>query len=213
MRSIRWQAEPGRTAAHCMVWLPGAYQELEDFLTAGFGVAVRQRRRALDLELVDLEPAHLGDRAPLLDLERTVLEPARARGVTTIWLGGISMGGYLALHAYAARPLAWDGLCLLAPYLGTRDLIARIGAAGLAAWRPDSLASASEEERIWHFVQSGALSARPCWLGFGREDRYAAAHRLLAGALPASAVRVVNGAHDVHTWRALWDLFLDARLC
>ena len=212
MRRILRAASAGRSAAHCMIWLPGAYQALEEFLAAGFDAAVRERRLPLDLEFVDLEPAHLDDRAALRRLETDVLAGARARGASSVWLAGISLGGYLALDAFSAHPGAWDGLCLLAPFLGQRGLIAEIGAAGrLADWRPAPLAEDDEERRIWRFVQAGGLTARPCLLGCGREDRYAAASLLLASALPAEAVQIVTGGHDWSTWRRLWELLLDTR--
>ncbi|HLW23050.1 MAG TPA: hypothetical protein VKT22_01670 [Steroidobacteraceae bacterium] len=211
MRRIARPADPGRSAAQCMVWLPGAYQALEDFLEAGFDTAVRERRLPLDLEFVDLEPEHLNDRTALERLESAVLAPARARGARCLWLAGISLGGYIALETIVANPRACDGLCLLAPYLGQRSLIAEIASAGrLEQWSCGSLAQADEERGIWRFVQAGGLAKR-CLLGFGSEDRYAAGHRLLAATLPAEAVQVIAGGHDWATWRRLWELLLDSR--
>jgi pimeloyl-ACP methyl ester carboxylesterase len=191
-----------------MVWLPGAYHGAQDFLTAGFADAVRARRIALDLVFVDLELAHVGDRSALQRLRSDLVLPARAAGVS-IWLGGISLGGLVALSYAAAYPDELDGLCLLAPYLGNRMLTAEIAEArGLAAWQPGELAETDEERRIWRYIKSRRAQSRPLYLGFGQADRFAAAHELLAAALPPDAVDVIAGGHEWSTWSRLWENFL-----
>jgi pimeloyl-ACP methyl ester carboxylesterase len=194
-----------------MVWLPGAYHAARDFLAAGFAEAVRARRIALDLEFVDMELAHVGDRSALQRLRSDIVLPARAAGVS-IWLGGISLGGLFALDYAASHPDELDGLCLLAPYLGNRMLTAEIAQApGLAAWQPGELAEPDEERRIWRYIKSRREDSRPLYLGFGRGDRFAAAHELLAATLPAGSVDVIAGGHEWSTWSRLWENFLDSR--
>jgi pimeloyl-ACP methyl ester carboxylesterase len=194
-----------------MVWLPGAYHGAQDFLTAGFAEAVRRRRIALDLDFVDLEMAHVGDRGALKRLRSDIVLPARAAGVS-IWLGGISLGGLFALDYAASYPDELDGLCLLAPYLGNRMLTAEIAdAPGLSQWQPGELAETDEERRIWRYIKSRRADSRPLYLGFGREDRFAAAHALLAATLPAASVDVIAGGHEWSTWSRLWENFLESR--
>jgi pimeloyl-ACP methyl ester carboxylesterase len=194
-----------------MVWLPGAYHAARDFLAAGFAEAVRARRIALDLEFVDMELAHVGDRSALQRLRSDIVLPARAAGVS-IWLGGISLGGLFALDYAASHPDELDGLCLLAPYLGNRMLTAEIAQApGLAAWQPGELAEPDEERRIWRYIKNRREDSRPLYLGFGRGDRFAAAHELLAATLPAGSVDVIAGGHEWSTWSRLWENFLDSR--
>ena len=194
-----------------MVWLPGAYHAARDFLTAGFAEAVRLRRIALDLIFVDMDMAYVGDRSALQRLRSDIVLPARAAGVS-IWLGGISLGGLFALDYAASHPDELDGLCLLAPYLGNRMLIAEIAnAPGLARWQPGELAETDEERRIWRYIKNRHADSRPLYLGFGREDRFAAAHELLAATLPADSVEVIAGGHEWSTWVRLWENFLDSR--
>lgn len=169
----------------------------------------------MDLEFVQIELEHVGDRSVLDKLAREIVAPARAAGCRSIWLAGISLGGFFALD-YAARAAAdHDGLCLIAPYLGNRRLIAEIAAApGLEAWDAGPLAQADEERRIWRFIQA-RLGERgpvpkPLYLAYGLEDRFALAHALLAGALPAAAVHVAAGGHDWGTWSALWENLLSS---
>ena len=200
-----------RVADTRMIWLPGAYDVAQSFRDAGFSTAVAKRAVALDLEYVDLDMEHLGDRLALKRLRSEVVLPARDSGINC-WLGGISLGGLLALDYAATYPGDLSGLCLLAPYLGNRMLTAEIGdAAGLAAWEPGELAETDEERRIWRYIKMRPGDNGPIYLGFGRGDRFAASHRLLAGALPQDCVDVIEGGHDWPTWTALWENFLDSR--
>jgi pimeloyl-ACP methyl ester carboxylesterase len=194
-----------------MAWLPGAYHTAEDFVAAGFPDAVHARRKRLDLILVDPELRHLGDRSLLERLRTEIVLPARAAGVS-IWLGGISLGGLFALDYAASYPDELDGLCLLAPYLGNRILTGEIARApGLAAWQPGELAETDEERRIWRHIKNRRADSRPLYLGFGREDRFSAAHELLAATLTPESVDVIAGGHEWTTWFRLWENFLDSR--
>jgi pimeloyl-ACP methyl ester carboxylesterase len=194
-----------------MVWLPGAYHAAQDFLAAGFAEAVRARQVAMDLIFVDLELEHVGDRSGLQRLRSGIVLPARAAGVS-LWLGGISLGGFFALDYAALYPGELDGLCLLAPYLGNRMLTAEIAQApGLAAWQPGELAETDEERRIWRYIKTRSADSRPLYLGFGQGDRFSSAHELLAATLPSDSVDVVAGGHEWSTWSRLWENFLDAR--
>jgi pimeloyl-ACP methyl ester carboxylesterase len=211
VRSICVPAHPTAVAPTRMVWLPGAYHAAQDFVAAGFAEAVRTRRLALDLTFVDLELAHVGDRGALQRLRSDLVLTARAEGVA-IWLGGISLGGMFALDYAASYPDELDGLCLLAPYLGNRMLTSEIARApGLSAWQPGELAQIDEERRIWGYIKSRRADSRPLYLGFGRDDRFSAAHELLAATLPADSIDVIAGGHDWSTWSRLWENFLDAR--
>jgi pimeloyl-ACP methyl ester carboxylesterase len=208
MRSIIRAADTNAMAPMRMVWLPGAYQTAQDFLDAGFADAVQRRGIPLDLAFVDLELQHLGDRAALHRLHSEQMLAAREKGVL-VWLAGISLGGLIALDYAATYPGDCDGLCLFAPYLGNRMLTAEIAAApGVAAWEPGELAEGDEERRIWGFIKTRE-KAPPLYLGFGRDDRFAPAHVLLASVLPADSVNVIAGGHDWRTWSTLWENFLD----
>ena len=210
MRSFAVLAAAAAVAPMRMAWLPGAYHAGQDFVAAGFAAAVRARRAALDLVFVDLELGHVGDRSALQQLRSTVVLPARAAGVS-IWLGGISLGGLLALDYAASYPDELDGLCLFAPYLGSRMLTREIAQApGLERWQPGALAETDEERRIWRYIKARHAGSLPLYLGFGTADRFSAAHELLAATLPAESVDVIAGSHDWPTWSRLWENFLDS---
>ena len=217
MRTILEAAEEGTVAPTRVLLLPAAYTQPEDFLREGFVHAARERRLPVDLVFVELKLPTLSDRTILRRLRHEIVLPARELGCRSIWLGGISLGGFIAM-AYAARFAEdLDGLCLLAPYLGNHMVIGEIERAnGVDGWTPGDLAEDDDERRIWQFIKerrdrTSPLAAPGLHLGFGSEDRFAASHRLMAAALASDSVDVVPGRHEWPAWRRLWENFLDTR--
>ena len=211
MQTIADAAHAGRSAPTRVLMLPPAYSEPEDFVRAGFVGAVRQRHLEVDLVFAELELQYVTDRTVLPRLHQELILPARAQGCS-IWLGGISLGGYVALCGAERYPQEIDGLCLIAPYLGSHIVTEEIARAdGVHAWRPGEIAADDEERRIWRFIQTLSARALPIHLGLGREDRFAPRHRLMAATLAPGCVDIVPGGHDWPTWYRLWENFLDAR--
>lgn len=201
------------------ILLPGAYGTPEDFLREGFAAAVAERHLPLDLALADAPVSLYSDGAVFGQLRDDLMHPARQRGYRHIWLVGISLGG-LASLAYAARhenaaEAAPDGVLALAPYLGNRAITGAIAAVGgVAGWTPPALGEDDVEFQVWAWLKGygnpgGHRAALPLHLGYGRDDRFSAGHRLMADALPAGRVLAVAGGHDWPTWRTLWQGLLD----
>jgi pimeloyl-ACP methyl ester carboxylesterase len=211
MRAIFESARSGHTASRRMLLLPPAYSAPEDFVREGFVDAVRARGLDLDLVLVELRFESVTDRRVLARLRRFI-DAARAAGAERVWLGGISLGAYIALACAERHPHGVDGLCLFAPYLGSHIVTHELErAGGVASWEPGELAEDDEERRIWRFIKTHAHGPLPIHLGLGREDRFGARHRLMAAALAAASVDLVPGGHEWPVWRRLWENFLDAR--
>jgi pimeloyl-ACP methyl ester carboxylesterase len=217
LRTIRDLAPrgAGTPADSLAVLLPGAYDTPEDLLREGFVSAVRERQVPVDLQLVDAHLAYYGDRTVVDRLRQDIVLPARQAGYRQIWLVGISLGGMGALAYAMDHGSEVDGLFLLAPYLGTRGVQKEIAAAGgLRRWQPDATAGDDEDERrLWRWLAGRANASGeaqpPIWQGYGRDDRFAPAHRLLATALPAAHSQELPGSHDWTAWRALWAAFLE----
>lgn len=213
MQRIYQPAVEGACAPLEIILLPAAYTGPEDFVRAGFSDAVRARRLNVDVTFAAMEFGHITDRSVVARVHEELLAPALTRGCA-VWLGGISLGGYVALCCAAEAPGALAGLCLFAPYLGSHLVTSGIAAAGLAAWSGTQAAEDDDERRLWRFIQrrAAAKDGPPIHLGLGREDRFGPRHRLLAAALDPAEVDIIAGGHDWPTWRRLWENFLDARI-
>lgn len=200
-----------------LVLLPGIGDDPSDFERNGFVRDVAAHSSDCEVVLVD---AHLMFYLAQTMTERIamdVLYPAHRHGYRSVWLVGISLGGYGAILTARAYPDLVDGVVLIAPMLGVpprEDGVAReiIAAGGLHGWPGlDALAPAPrhhfrEPRLVWDWLRDVTLT-RPesLVLAFGEEDRYEQRHRLLARAMDPSRVFAAPGEHEWKTWRRLWN--------
>jgi pimeloyl-ACP methyl ester carboxylesterase len=212
MRTLVDAAQPGVTASTRVLFLPAAYTGPEDFVQAGFVSAVRERQLPLDLVFADVNLQHLTDRTILRRMRHELVLPARALGCRSIWICGISLGGFIGLSFAERYTSEIDGLCLLAPYLGNHIITGEIERAnGVATWQPGELGPDDDERRVWRFIKSRASQPVTIRLGYGREDRFADSQGMMAAALDPQSVQVVTGGHVWPVWSQLWSTFLDSQ--
>lgn len=201
----------GQRAPALMLLLPGALHGPEDFTAAGFISAVRERGLPMDIALAELDFHEVASETVVHDLH-AALASLQARDYAEVWLAGISIGGYVSM-AYARHyPDDLHGLLLIAPYPGNRMTTNEIHAAGrLALWSPGGNIDRADTERLnWLWLKHESC-AHEVHLAYGREDRFAASHAMMAQALPSARVDSVSGGHDWPAWHALWCNFLDRR--
>jgi len=228
------------------VLLPGVYSRADDFVTEGFVADLQRIAPGCEVLLADAHLGYFVEGQLLRRLREDVMRPAgrasasspsrgaeapadgtlgpeiQAPGARPIrpWLVGISLGGLAAL-AYAMRHgNEVAGVLAIAPYLGRRELLRDISAAGgPAAWSqlPHTPGVPSEphaaiEDELWRWLArpgiGGASNGPPIYLGYGRDDRFVDAQRVLQALLPAGQTDVVDGGHDWPPWRALWQRWL-----
>lgn len=190
-----------------LVMLPGAYFGPADFAANGFIDALAQRGLRVDAIAADLPPAAYLDGDVCEILHDTVIRPVLASD-RRVWLLGISLGALGAILYAQSRPDCVSGLIVLAPFLGSRGLVAEVlDAGGLDTWQPGPDAPLAYERRM----MAGLKRAFPprLHLGYGTEDRFAPASRLLASRLDPRHVIAVPGDHDWTTWQRLWSLLLE----
>ncbi|GAB3546010.1 hypothetical protein GCM10027343_23260 [Noviherbaspirillum agri] len=227
MRALYCHADPGCRPDTLIIVLPGALQQPNDLVEAGFVEAVIERGMPLDVVLVDLRLNFVGDaidRTSLQRLHDDVIAPAQHLGYREIWLAGISIGGFMSLAYASHHPGCIAGLCLLAPYPGSRLLTNEIRAAGgVHAWSVGTVED-DLERHVWRWLQSRPLKSVEVYFGYGLQDRFAQGQQMMAAAISngesdavANAfVDAIEGAHDLPVWRRLWGNFLDRiapRLC
>ena len=121
-----------RERTHPLLALPGAGMQPEDFTTAGFDRLLLDRRLPVDLLAADIDSGlYLDNVGSLLRIHAEFVLPARQRGYRRIWLLAISLGGMGALAVHVrAYPGEIEGAILIAPFLGTRGLIAEVARDG-----------------------------------------------------------------------------------
>jgi pimeloyl-ACP methyl ester carboxylesterase len=199
-------------SATLLVLLPPSLASIDDFYEQGFVDALRQRDLPVDLLLADLTAQRVIDNTAVSALHTQVVQPARAEGYSSVWLAGISMGAFSALHYVAHHADHLAGLYLLAPYPGTGDVLAEIRAAGGAATWCQHQPCALDERAWWQWLGQESLKAEwttPVYFGTGSTDRFLSGQRLLSDLLPDDHVRVLPGSHQWPTWKALWEDWLD----
>jgi pimeloyl-ACP methyl ester carboxylesterase len=205
-------ASAGRVAPTRVAMLSAAFTGPSDFVHNGFVREVRERSLEVDLVFAGFSLEQVIDGSVFTRVREEIIVPACTLG-SRLWLGGISLGGYLALGCAERHPRELAGLCLLAPYLGSHLVTGKIERArGVEGWRPAEPDNEDEDRRIWQFIRTLRTGSLTVHLGLGREDRFGRRQQLLAAALTPSSVDLLPGGHDWPTWRRLWSRFLEARL-
>ena len=200
-------AGPAGAPKRAIAMLNGSYGEPADFAREGFFAEADRHALASEVIAAELRASWFADGSIVDRIHQHVVAPARARGHARIWLGGISLGALSALAYAARREQDLEGLVLIAPYPGSRDVLREIDAAGgLARWRPAIPDEGDFEREAWQW-----LATRGRWLpvhmAFGRDDRFAEGQRRMAAAVDPSHVHERDGGHDWPAWRAAWSEF------
>jgi len=212
LERLHLPARDGARAGLLLVMLAGAYDAPQDFVEHGLQQDCRDAGLAADLTLLRTDLAAVAEGRLVDMLHGQVMAPARSAGYRRILLGGISLGAMMALLYQDAYPGHADALLLLAPYPGNRAIsgaIARAG--GVAAWQPGELPPQDGELRAWRALKRSAASGSPpLWLGFGAEDRFAEAQRMMAEVVPERQRLMLPGGHHWPVWVQLWRRWLAA---
>jgi pimeloyl-ACP methyl ester carboxylesterase len=203
-------AVPGARSPLLLALLAGSFSEPADFVREGFDRAVRKHGIEAEIVMADMRMAYFADGSVVQRIRDAVVLPARSRGAERIWLAGISLGALAAL-CYAARHEGdLEGMLLMSPYPGTRDVLREIDAAGgLAHWRPQIGPEGDLEREAWRWLadHDGTRPAVHCYFGSG--DRFAEGQRSMARALPPGHVHEIPGGHAWDDWRRMWNDFLE----
>ncbi len=195
------------------VFVRGLGGSNRSFAEEGMVEATWQRGIDFDMVAPNSHFAYYSERTLLERLRQDVILPAKKQGYQKIWLIGPSMGGLGSLLYVLEHPEDIDGIYLISPFLGDEELINEIKSqGGLRHWKPGDYSPDEDwQRRLWHWIQTevAARNTAPIYLGYGNDDMYVNAQRLLATALPESHISNRDGGHDYATFKALWLTFLD----
>ncbi len=212
----------GRRPETLVVFLPGTWDAPGDFVKEGFVAELRRRALPVDAVMVDAHVAYYRSRTVVDRLRDDVIVPARLAGYRSIWLVGISLGG-LGAFLYAAESTGLDrvdGIVSLAPFVGSREVLDEVRAAGgLRRWTPPPVPAPAPDDwerrllgwlRGYYVPPAERAPVRPQLLvGWGTTDRFAESLELVFADQPAGERMTVAGGHDWTAWRALWRGLLD----
>jgi len=211
--------ESSQQPAKCLfVLLTGAGDPAERFRDQGFVEDLQNSNRSIDIRATDATIGYYMKGTLVDRLEADVVGPAKARGYQEIWFVGPSMGGLGSLLYSRVHSADVTGVLVIAPFLGDRDLIEEIAAAGtLKQWqappRVDTMSRDNYQRELWRWLQAatqGREAAPAIFLGYGTSDRLSRADSLLAEALPASHVFLTTGGHEWPVWRRVVGSFLQS---
>lgn len=194
-----------------LVFLPGRGTTGKDFFRQGFISALPIG--PVKAVAVDLTFPYYEQRIATLRLHEDIIAPARKAGYRRIWLVGVSMGGLGAIFYDHDYPGEISGIVAIAPFLGEKNVVTEIEAAGgLDRWQPrQPLADDDFQRRLWLAIRAGRYGQPghlPLVLGYGTGDRFAYGQRLLAANLPPDRVFRTFGFHNWATWHHLWEQIL-----
>jgi pimeloyl-ACP methyl ester carboxylesterase len=194
--------------------LPGRGGSPDNFVYAEFAAIAAQGRLPADLISADARLSYYYRGTLVERLRQDVIAPAQAHGYDQIFLVGVSLGSATALLYVDQHPEGISGILLLSPFLGQRQVVDEVAAAGsLAQWSPPAAPTPADFQRqLWRVLKrlTGGGSSMPLYLGYSDHDHFLVSDRLLASALPAGHVFITPGHHDWPTWKKLWADFLAA---
>ena len=200
------------SASGLVVLLPGFGDGPQQYVDNGFVDAVRAANPAFDVIAVNAHFGYYRNYSVIERLHQDILAPASER-YDEIWLVGISMGGFGAAAYGMTYPELVDGLILLAPYMGSPDVVGEVMASGdLGRWVPPDLSAIDDEKQrrfyeLWQFYQRyvAAPGRKPrLYLGYGDRDHLRPPNEFVAGVLAPERSLMLSGGHKWVVWQPLF---------
>ena len=214
MDSISLPAAPNTRADTLIVFLPGAQEVPIDIVKEGFVEQVRARNIDADVMVIDSHIGYFLKRTFDVRIRTDIIEPARAKGYKSIWLAGISLGGFGSLMYSRIFPGEIDGVIAIAPFIASNDVLNEvIDAGGLARWQPELPLKADDYQRdllLWLRGYADPTAKRPMlYIGYGSKDGLAQFQTLIDKVLPPDRLLAAPGGHDWPPWKQMWGDVLD----
>ena len=211
--TIPYAAGDQASARDLLMLLPGRGDRASTFADEGIVKIAKASVPNVEVVAVDATTGYYIHKNLIDRLMADVIEPSRAKAYRSTSISGISMGGLGALLFAQRHPEAVSAVVVVAPFLGDEEVITEIErAGGIGRWTPPARIDPDDYQRkLWVWLKACTEHREPCpriFLGFGSEDRFVRAHRMLAAVLPADQVVVVPGSHDWEPWRQAYAALL-----
>lgn len=191
-----------------IVVLPGSGHNAETLKDRQVDRAIHQAWPQADVFLTSATLAYYKDKVLAQRLEQDVLAAVRQQGYEQVWLVGVSVGGLGAVLYEFEHPGAVTGLVLIAPWLGSEEIIGEIRrAGGVRSWDPGPVPEEENDDNYerekWREMKQwsqNSVSSTRIWLLCGKDDPLIETSQLVAALIPESQYLEVSGAHDWETW-------------
>ncbi len=204
----------GEKSNSLIIFLPGLYDTAEVFKKKQFFTIARESGIKADLVAASIHVDHLLQGKLIERMNKDIFQNAIKYGYRNIWLVGLSLGGLNSLLFYSKHPENICGVVVLAPYLASNSMAKEILAAGgIKKWQPGSGSQKEmgeveilEQYKLWQWLKDQQIKNKigQVFLGYGKQDTYAAAGNILASLLPIKNVTVIEGRHNLKTAKKLW---------
>jgi pimeloyl-ACP methyl ester carboxylesterase len=203
------QAKSASDKKILVVVLPGRGDDVANLKASGIAEAIQSSMPDADVVLTGISLAYYMEGRMPQRLHDEIILPARGRGYKEIWLVGASMGGMGSLMYDREYPGDVNGLVLLAPFLGGRDVLKQIdGAGGLDGWQAGPVPAAIDknnfDRELWRYLQTwqnkNGSRSDDVWLAYGNSDRLSTAMPPLQKLLEPGHVMVRDGGHAWVVW-------------
>lgn len=215
LATLSYSAVPGERQPRLLIFLRGRGGSNKDYEEHGFIDDIRRRGLPYDMKAPNVHMGYYIGRSLVERLKTDIVDPAKAEGYDEIWLVGASLGGLGALLYEMFHPQEIAGVYLISPFLGEREIVKAITAAGgLAHWEPGPYDPNEKwQVMLWDWLKNRTATeweGAPLFLGYGRGDMFKKAHVLLSANLPRERVFTTDGGHTPKVMRRVWLQFLDA---
>ena len=214
MDAVHLDKNPGKQSEIVFVFLPGRRDEPEDFIKNGFIDDLWKKGINADVVIAD---AHLGyyyERIFDDRLMQDIINPLKEKGYKEIWAVGVSLGGFGAVMFERDHPDSWDGIIMIAPFIGDQDDVLKQvrESEGIDAGKfAQNLTDDDYTARFWQWIQSyGRRPSFPIYIGLGTDDRMYEEQVRLLDAMDADRVIQIPGGHNWKVWETIWQQLLDA---
>jgi hypothetical protein len=213
LKSLYYDIEESISQRNLIVFLRGRGGSHEDFAEEGFVDAIKDSKLPYDMIAPNAHFGYYFGETLVERLKADIINPAKAKGYEEIWLVGASMGGLGALMYSRFYPEDVKGVFVISPFLGYDKIISEIESqGGVRQWEPGEYNPDNDWQRmIWHWLKNYSNNQRQkpeIYLGYGTEDSYVKAQRILGDILPYDQVITTPGGHTPATMKKLWDIFL-----
>ncbi len=214
MDSISLPRSPTSTSKTLIVFLPGALEVPADIVKEGFVDQVRARNIDADVTVIDSHMGYFFNRTFDTRIRTDIIEPARAKGYKSIWLAGISLGGFGSLMYSRLFPDDIEGVIAIAPFIASNDVLSEVSeAGGLARWTPELPLKSDDYQRdllLWLKGYGDPANKRPqLYIGYGSKDGLAQFQQIIGTILPPERLLSAPGGHDWPPWKQMWGNVLD----